>query len=96
MKGNSTRPIITPRVHYSITPSDRSRLAAEADVVVEVEQIEPRGDVFAVLRGFGMEFVEVGARFGIGGHALFLQGPGQHPQGGGREGSPRARELSAP
>src|SRR5207247_5135426 len=57
-----------------IAPIPCLRLAAEADVVVEVEQVEPGGDVFPMLRVLGVEFVEEGARFRVRRHALFLHG----------------------
>src|SRR5881394_3368305 len=41
------------------------RAAAEACVIVEVQQVEPGRNVFTMLRHFGVEFVEISARFGV-------------------------------
>ena len=46
-----------------------SRLAAEADEVIQVEQVEPRGHVFALGRGLLVQLVKVLARLRVAGHA---------------------------
>src|ERR1051326_774410 len=61
-----------------------SGLAAETDVIVEVEQVEPGGDVLPVLGDLRVEFVKEGAGFGVCGHAAFLVGgPGGDVAGAG-------------
>ena len=51
-----------------------SRLAAKADVVVQIEHIEPGGYIFAQFARLLVQFVEVLARVGIGGDAGVVEG----------------------
>jgi hypothetical protein len=52
-------------------PSQGSSLAAETHVVIHIQQVEPGDNILALWRGFGVQVVEVGARFGVAGCALF-------------------------